>query len=386
MTGSRLSHRPALDGVRGIAVLVVVMAHAQALIYGGPIFGWLDFSGGFLGVDIFFVLSGFLITSLLLEEYEIRGKISLRNFYIRRALRLLPALFLFLVAMIIYSRLALPAEIAQQTVKFAAIAILYITNWARAFEWIPGSQLLGHLWSLAVEEQFYLLWPPVLVLLFKVRISRRALVLFVSALIALVTILRVWLLIKGGISQGRIYLGSDTRADSLLVGCVAAMLHTWQMLPSNRAIQYLLRMSPLISIPMFCLYFFDVFGIRSRSYFAYGLLVVALCVAIVLLQAMQKYKNPFLLVLENIVLAYVGRISYGLYLWHFFAIEASLRVPASNGVKLALSFLTLFGIAAMSYYIIERPFLRLKKRFAASTETSSKTRNIDCEFVTAEAS
>jgi len=363
------------------------MAHAQALIFGGPLLGWLDFSGGFIGVDIFFVLSGFLITSLLLQEHQVTGRISLKNFYIRRALRLLPALVLLLAAMLIYSRVALSQETASQTVKFAGVVILYITNWARAFEWIPGSNLLGHLWSLAVEEQFYLLWPPVLLILLRLRIPRRTLAMLITCLIVLVILRRFDLLLQGGISQGRIYLGSDTRADSLLVGCLAAMLHGWQMLPDGKVFRFLLRLSTVIAIPVLFIYLVDAYGIRSQTYFSFGLTVVAFAVAVVILQAMQISPNPVLFVLENGFLVYVGKISYGLYLWHFFAIEITLGLAVGNAIKLGLSLLALFGIAAISFYCVELPFLRLKSRFASRNQTTSATpKAIDSELAIVEAS
>ena len=385
MTG--LTYRPSLDGVRGIAVLSVVMAHAQALIFGRPILGWFDFSGGFIGVDIFFVLSGFLITSLLLQEHQSSGTISLKNFYVRRALRLLPALVLLLVAMLIYSRFALSAEIARQTLRFAGIVILYITNWMRAFEWIPGSDLLGHLWSLAVEEQFYLLWPPVLLILLRLRMPRRAFVILIVGLIVLVIMHRVDVLIRGGIWEGRVYLGSDTRADSLLVGCLVAMLHHWRMLPEGKLFRLLSRTSALIALSVLFIYFVDAFGIRTRTFFTIGLTVVALAVGVVLLQAMQTFGNPLLFVLQNELLVYVGKISYGLYLWHVFAIRITLGVPVGNAMKFVLSLAGLFGIAATSFYCIERPFLRLKKGFASSVQATSETpRVIDTALATAEGS
>ncbi|HJX91167.1 MAG TPA: acyltransferase [Pyrinomonadaceae bacterium] len=385
MTG--LSHHPSLDGVRGIAVLNVVMAHAQALIFGRPIFGWFDFSGGFIGVDIFFVLSGFLITGLLLQEHQITGTISLKNFYIRRALRLLPALVFLLVAMVVFSRFALSAEIAGQTLKFAGVVILYITNWARAFEWIPGSDLLGHLWSLAVEEQFYLLWPPVLLILLRHRLPRRTLVILIACLIVIVIVRRVDLLIQGGISQGRTYLGSDTRADSLLVGCLVAMLHNWRMLPDGKVFRLLLRTSTVISIPVLFIYFVDAYRIRSLTYFTIGLTIVALAVGVVILQAMQNSPNPLHFVLENGFLVYIGKISYGLYLWHFFAIEITLGLRLGNVMKLVLSLLALFAITGASFYCLERPFLRLKSRFGSDTPTSSVApKAIDSALVNVQAS
>jgi len=385
MTG--LTHRPSLDGVRGIAVLSVVMAHAQALIFGRPIFSWFDFSGGFIGVDIFFVLSGFLITSLLLQEHQTTGTISLKNFYIRRALRLLPALVLLLVAMLIYSRLALSAEVGWQTLRFAGVVILYLTNWARAFEWIPGSNLLGHLWSLAVEEQFYLLWPPVLLILLRLRLSRRALVILMVGLIFLVLLRRIDLLSHGGITQGRVYLGSDTRADSLLVGCLAAMLHAWRMLPDSRLFRVLLRTATVMALPVLFIYFLDAFGVRSRTFFTFGLTVVAFVAGVLILQAMQSSPNPLLYVLENGFLVYLGKISYGLYLWHFFAIEITLGLRVGSAMKLALSLLGLFGITATSFYCVERPFLSLKTRFSSGIRKTSVTQDdIDSELAPQEAS
>lgn len=372
MTG--LSHRPSLDGVRGIAVLSVVMAHAQALIFGRPLLTWIDFSGGFLGVDIFFVLSGFLITSLLLHEHETTGAISLKNFYIRRSLRLLPALVLLLVIILGYSFLALSAESAQQNLRFAGVVILYITNWARAFEWIPGSDLLGHLWSLAVEEQFYLLWPPVLLILLRLRISRRAFVILTVGLTVLVLMHRVDLLIRGDFWEGRIYLGSDARADSLLVGCLVAMLHRWRMLPDDRLSRVLLPTSTVIALAVLFIYFVDAFGIRTRTFFTIGLTIVAFAVGVVILQAMQSSPSQLLLVLENGFLVYIGKISYGLYLWHFFAIEITLGLRFGNAIKLLVALSVLFGIAVASFYCVERPFLRLKSRFASGTQPASETR------------
>ena len=150
-----MTYHPSLDGLRGVAVILVVLLHVQVFIYqDAAVFGWLDFSGGFLGVDIFFVLSGFLITGLLMHEHQQTGSISLKNFYFRRVLRLIPALVLLLLVTILYAALFLSPEITRQTIKVSGFAIFYLTNWAFAFQWVPGSDLLGHLWSLSVEEQF----------------------------------------------------------------------------------------------------------------------------------------------------------------------------------------------------------------------------------------
>src|ERR1041384_494113 len=136
-----LGYRPWLDGLRGIAVSMVFVHHLQYFIYkGGPLFGWLPLPFGLLGVDVFFVLSGFLITTLLLEEHRNTKQISLRQFYMRRALRLLPAVTFFLFSMVVYAWVFMPADEAASTARLSVIAILYGTNWFFAFG--GGSDLM----------------------------------------------------------------------------------------------------------------------------------------------------------------------------------------------------------------------------------------------------
>ena len=159
-----LGHRRALDGLRGVAVLAVLGFH------GGVPF----MRGGFLGVDVFFVLSGFLITSLLYEEWRRTGAIRLRAFYMRRVLRLLPALILLLLALTIYAIwLPWPDQRARLRAEIA-FTLLYVANWALAFRLVPDLGFLAHAWSLAIEEQFYLVWPLALLLLLRsgVRLPR----------------------------------------------------------------------------------------------------------------------------------------------------------------------------------------------------------------------
>src|SRR5579885_2477102 len=142
--GFHLGYRPWLDGLRGLAILAVFVYHLQLI------------TGGFLGVDVFFVLSGFLITSLLLEEWQRRGTISFPRFYMRRALRLLPAFFAFLLACFVYIVIFRPDEVAAFR-KEALVAACYVSNWPTLHQ-VP-MPTLGHAWSLSLEEQFYFLWP-----------------------------------------------------------------------------------------------------------------------------------------------------------------------------------------------------------------------------------
>jgi peptidoglycan/LPS O-acetylase OafA/YrhL len=215
-----MTYNPSLDGIRGIAVILVILLHVQVFIYHNtPVFGWLDFSGGFLGVDIFFVLSGFLITGLLIHEYQQTKSISLKNFYLRRVLRLIPALVLLLLVTILYAAIFLAQEVARQTIMVSGLAILYLTNWAFAFHWVPGSDLLGHLWSLSVEEQFYLLWPVALVVLFTLKLPRRMIIVATMAAIVFICLHRIDLLSEGA-QLSRVYPASDVRAECFFVWCL----------------------------------------------------------------------------------------------------------------------------------------------------------------------
>ena len=358
---SHLTYLPWLDGLRGIAISLVFIQHLQRIIYqNGGLFGGPRLPYGLLGVDIFFVLSGFLITTLLLEEHLNTNRLNLKNFYIRRALRLLPALIILLIFTIVFARLFLPSDEANWTLNLSIIALFYGTNWVRAFGG-PGSDLLGHLWSLAVEEQFYLLWPLALSMLLRLRLQRRRLILLIFSLIVLVCLHRS-LMVSPGVDPFRVYFGSDTRADSLLVGCLAAMLVSWRMITFN---QTLLRSAIVLSLLIIGTFVFDLFGFASRTLYTSGFTVFALAVGLFILRVISS-PNVFVRLLENRALVWIGKLSYSLYLWHFFTIWITLRVPVSNALRVALATLISVGVAACSFYLIERPFLKLKSRYATS--------------------
>ena len=178
--------------------------------------------GGFLGVDLFFVLSGFLISGLLVAEWERRQQISLRRFYARRALRLLPAVLLVCAVVLIFGPVATGVDARNALWKGVAGTVFYFANWQQAFGLLPLFQLTDHTWSLAIEEQFYLVWPPVLLLTLTWARRRRIDPIKAAITVALVlaaasAILRI-VLWHGAASIDRLYYGTDTRADSLLIG------------------------------------------------------------------------------------------------------------------------------------------------------------------------
>jgi peptidoglycan/LPS O-acetylase OafA/YrhL len=348
-----LGYEPALDGVRGVAVLAVVGYHADYLPRDGP-----------LGVDIFFVLSGFLITTLLLQEWHEHGSISLRLFFARRALRLFPALAVMLVVFVASSVVLsffghLSRGHFHQNVKSAALGAFYVSNIARA--WLspdPIVPALGHLWSLATEEQFYLLWPIVLFILLRSGARERTVLKVLALLAALVAAHRLELTIAGG-SDNRLFYAPDTHFDPILVGCLAGACYTTGLLPrilrtdrgariARVAATWFVGLVLLLSIPL-------------RLFFVGGFVLFEVAVAVLLISVLTTPACALANVLRRPVIVAIGRMSYALYLWHLVPLSAL-------GVRLGLplSFLA----AAASTRFVERPFLRLKKRSATRLRQS----------------
>jgi peptidoglycan/LPS O-acetylase OafA/YrhL len=218
-----LPYLPGLDGLRALAVIVVLLYHADL--------PWLP--GGFLGVEVFFVISSYLITALLVAEWRQHGRIDLKAFWFRRARRLLLALYLLLAVTLAYAVVFLPEEVTGLRSDVIA-ALGYVTNWYLVFghesyfEAIGRPSLLKHLWSLAVEEQFYLLWPPVLAvgLSMGARRWRERRVLLVALSGAAASAVLMGALYRPEADPSRLYFGTDTRATGLLMGAALALVWT----------------------------------------------------------------------------------------------------------------------------------------------------------------
>ena len=212
----RLGTRPALTGLRAVAIAIVVARHA------GEASGIGAFSFGFAGVDIFFVLSGFLITSLLVGEHSRTGRISLRQFYLRRALRLLPALTAFLIVLLALVPFFQPAAWRRPLLHSVWISALFVGNIAKTIS--RPDFILPHMWSLGMEEQFYLLWPVLLFALLKMK-APRPLVMGIALGGALaVVVTRVVLLVSNWASS-KILFYSPLHSDGLLIGCAVGLAY-----------------------------------------------------------------------------------------------------------------------------------------------------------------
>ena len=338
---ARLGYRPALDGLRGLAILGVVFRHTFHVPLGG----------GF-GVDLFFVLSGFLITTLLLEEREARGSISFRAFYRRRALRLFPALAAMLGAFVAVdaARAILEHRPALLIGGLRALALtgFYTGNFAAAFHRsVIGQFPLGQLWSLAEEEQFYLLWPIALALALRAGAGRRVLMTMLSVLIAAVVAERFALTFTGA-PPDRIYFGPDTHCDGLLAGCLLAFtLRRPGRAATDRSLGYVCLLA--------------LAAIAFNPFFAYA--VVAMIVtpaAAGLVTTVVAQPDGLIARAASLPpLVAVGRISYGLYIWHELALWTLGPTHRWLGVGLGL------GLALVSYRYVEQPFLRRKRGTAA---------------------
>ncbi len=379
MTG-RLRYLPALDGLRAFAVAGVLAYH-----------GGLDWArGGFLGVDLFFVLSGFLITTLLLREREDTGGIALGAFWLRRARRLLPALFLLLLLVVTYAIVfAAPEEL--RTIRGDALASLgYIANWrfiltdGSYFAQFQAPSPLRHVWSLAIEEQFYLLWPLIVVGVYKVAGTRRRAaasattapapiswkaddapgerdrglraLAVVSVILLVASVVLMAVLHEPGTDPSRVYYGTDTRAQSILIGALLAMLMLRRPeVHGRRALAALQVGSVAAAVALGAMW--TLVDDRSDFLYSGGFVVEALLVAVVIAAVAQPRGGPVAVLLSIGWIRWVGRVSYGLYLYHwpvYVALDES-RMGLDGYALFAVRIAVTTVIAALSYYLLEMP-------------------------------
>ena len=342
----RLGYRPALDGLRGIAVLLVMASHAE--------FPGFRLGGG-TGVTMFFVLSGFLITALLVEEQRDTGGVNLRAFYRRRLFRLLPALVVFLAGAL---------ALGWGTGDHAAAALLYVANWVRA----SGGNLgdLGHTWSLAIEEQFYVVWP----LLFVVLARRPAWLLRLAVGGAVLSaVIRTMIVIGGDqAAMDRVYFGSDTRADAILAGCILGLV-----IAGGRRLSVPRWMAAAAGLALVV-----VTGIAAgeSSFYRWGLTLAAVASTIIVARVAVRPAGSSR-VLEWSGLVRTGRLSYGLYLWHWPIMLVASRTMAAGPGRVVVTFALSFLMAVASSRLVEEPMRRFG-RHKGRTAVVLERQPVDC--------
>jgi peptidoglycan/LPS O-acetylase OafA/YrhL len=351
---------PALDGLRGVAILMVVLLHN---------FGFMSyFFFGWLGVDLFFVLSGFLITDILLRTFHTKN--FLRNFYIRRALRIFPiyylSLFLCLFIIPLVSRTDFDLQYYQHNIFWL---LIFFQNWLYIFNPPHGSSMLFHFWSLAVEEQFYIIWPGIILL---VKNFKALLWIIVSTLIV-VMIGRYLLWIFHIQNLGYDSLYTFTRIDGICIGCLLAL-----MLRVNP--DFLKSYTYLIVLALaglnFIMYFLNKEATVRLPYLAFiGYTTFAIMFGFLVYEAITAKSKIIQLVFNNDILKFFGRISYGLYILHWpiylicfpllkdlFGQISSVDIAKITAALLATAIAVLVSLFSYNYFEIK--FLRLKNYFA----------------------
>ena len=352
-----LGYLAGLDGVRALAVAAVVLYHL----------GWWLAPGGFLGVDVFFVLSGYLITSLLLVEHRRTGAINLGRFWLGRARRLLPAAVLVIVACLLVGILLVPSELDQLRAN-ALASLLYVNNWRQIivshsyFAGFGRPPLLQHYWSLSVEEQFYLVWPVVLGLALAFPRGARAGRLAAGMAVAVVASVALMAgLYHPGVDPSRVYYGTDTRAAPLLIGALLAF--AW---PAGRMTARPGRAGAMIldGVGLIALGGLAVIMATAHAYdpwlYRGGLAVVAVVAAALI--AVAAHPRAFVgRCLGTRPLRFVGQRSYGIYLWHWPVIALTrpgIDVRWSGWVVTAVRMALTFVLAMLSYRFVEMPVRR----------------------------
>jgi peptidoglycan/LPS O-acetylase OafA/YrhL len=339
-----------LDGIRALAVTLVILDHSVIR---------QRFPGSAVGVDVFFVLSGFLITTLLIREHDERGTISLKKFYARRTLRIWPALYVFLIFFGLWAvTVASPAarDSALRSLPWIATFTANIT----AANGQPVYFSAGHTWSLGVEEQFYIVWPCLLLLIFLLARNRRQIVIS-TLVLAAASAVALLAMTFAGVGWRRLFNGTDMRAEELLVGAAAGMWLVWRRpkIPSRLAASVVvvwlatLALVSLTASPV------------GRAFYVCESAIAITTAAVLLIATSGPPPRLLHVAFANRQAQWVGRISYSVYLWHVpVAVLANRWYQPGNHVRtVGLLMFTIVGalaLASCSYYAVERPFLRLK--------------------------
>ena len=348
-----------LDGLRAISILLVIIDHARPgmPVWLGSAPGVFFLGNGQLGVSVFFVISGFLITRLLMGEHDKTGNINLKRFYFRRCLRIFPAFYAYLLVLGLLWSQGLINETSQSFLRAGTYTWNYFGS--------GGFWFLGHTWSLSLEEQFYLLWPACLVFLPLRKCRNFALaVMLLSPLsrVASYYLLPSW--------RGHLGMMLHTRLDTIMFGCWMALL--WDSERFNAAVQRFVRPWIVLPAALIALIADPLLFERFRGYYSLplGISLEAICISLVLVYVVRQPQTLAGRFLNLPAVRHIGVISYGLYLWQ------QLFTPPGHGL-FPLNLLAAFACAELSYRLVERPALQfretleLKMEFRSATNTAA---------------
>ena len=375
----RFRHIPALDGLRGLAVVAVVLYHFVPDLV----------PAGFIGVDVFLVLSGFLITSLALEEVHRTNSMSASGFFSRRARRLLPAAIATIVVVVLVARLLNGGSVDAGLRGQAVASLTYVANWwsigqNNSYQAAFGAESpLNHFWSLAVEEQFYLVFPILLIgmialLRRRVGLHRLTHIALIGSIIgALASCALMWILREPGTDPSRVYFGTDTRSQALFVGiAIACIVRLRPVTPSRRLHENTLTTAALLGLALL-VGVATTADFRSDWLYTGGFLLIAGTAGFIVL-SLNGRDSLVSRGLSHRWLRTLGLVSYGLYLWHWpvkvfvTAQRLDLSDDRSGRIQLFVLRVALTAIAtALSWYLIEQPFRRRKP---VTTEVSNQMR------------
>lgn len=352
--GKKRRYITGLDGIRAIAVIMVLAYHLKLAL----------FKSGFLGVTVFFVLSGYLITGILISEVEEEGTIDLKNFWLRRIRRLVPAVMSMAVVIIFVSAVVNRIIFTKGCKDFLA-SVLGFNNWWQIFNKVSYFEAAGvpspftHCWSLAIETQFYLIYPLILLGIYKLvksreegRAKRGLLFAGVTLLLALISVILMIVLFDPQQDASRVYYGTDTRAFSLLFGALLAILWEYQMVPRRLSAS----VNMVLGSVSFAVLLVMTIAINGSSNFWYrGGQFVGTILTVLVIYTVSGRKTWLSRFLSNPVLKWIGDRSYSIYLWHY-----PIILLISKGIK-ASWWITLIEIvlsvvlAELSYRFIETP-------------------------------
>ncbi|HDK5678953.1 TPA: acetyltransferase [Staphylococcus pseudintermedius] len=345
-------YMPGLDGVRAVAVIAIIIYHLNPQ--------WL--SGGFLGVDTFFVISGYLITSLLLTEYHNTGKIELMSFWLRRVKRLIPAVLFLVMGVIVLSLIFMPTEI-QKVRADSIAAIFYVSNWWYIMQNVDyfeqfAVQPLKHLWSLAIEEQFYLVFPIVLLSLLSF-IRRLKSIRIIFLILLVISMIAMMVLYVPNENVARVYFGTDTRIQTLLMGVLLALVWPPFQLKAkvNRQMRTMIDTAGVVGFAILFICF--KFVSETNSILYYGGFFLISTVTLLVIASSVHPSGYFAKFLGNKVFTFIGSRSYSLYLWHYPIIVLIHHQFVQGQIPplvYVVEILLMVLMAEFSYKFIEQPF------------------------------